>query len=63
MRRLLAASAALAGRQAQATEAARLVLQSDPAFSIRQFLSWYPLQRRTDCDRLATGLRQAGLPE
>jgi TolB-like protein len=63
MRRLLAASAALAGRQAQATEAARLVLQSDPAFSIRQFLSWYPLQRRTDRDRLAAGLRQAGLPE
>jgi hypothetical protein len=30
---------------------------------VSKFISWYPLQRPEDLERLAAGLRMAGLPE
>jgi adenylate cyclase len=62
MRRQLAATLALLGRYDEAKVAAAGLLEMDPEFRVSVFLSWYPLRRQDDLERLATGLRLAGLP-
>jgi len=62
MRRQLAASLALLGRDDEAKAAAAGLLAMDPQFRISVFTSWYPLRRPNDLERLAAGLRLAGLP-
>jgi hypothetical protein len=54
---------ALSGDEAEAELAARQLLAIEPSFGVSAFMSWYPLQRQDDLDRLAKGLRAAGLPE
>jgi adenylate cyclase len=61
--RTLTASLALSGDVGGATAAAENLLSIDPRFRVSTFVSWYPLRRRDDLERLATGLRRAGLPE
>jgi TolB-like protein/class 3 adenylate cyclase/Tfp pilus assembly protein PilF len=60
--RTLAAALALSGDEAGAELAARQLLEIEPTFRVSTFVSWYPL-RKDDLDRLAKGLRAAGLPE
>ncbi|MCP3398040.1 adenylate/guanylate cyclase domain-containing protein [Bradyrhizobium sp. CCGB20] len=60
--RTLAAALALSGDEAGAELAARQLLEIEPSFRVSTFVSWYPL-RKDDLDRLAKGLRAAGLPE
>jgi adenylate cyclase len=62
MRRQLAATLALLGRDDEAKAAAASLLEMDPQFRVSVFASWYPLRRPDDLERLATGLRLAGLP-
>src|SRR5262245_7843117 len=62
MHRQLAATLALLGRDEEAKVAAAGLLEVDPQFRVSVFASWYPLRRRDDLERLATGLRLAGLP-
>jgi adenylate cyclase len=61
--RMLAASLALSGNEADARTVARELLAVDPSFQILKFLAWYPLVRSDDLARLGQGLREAGLPE
>jgi adenylate cyclase len=61
--RTLTASLALSGDIDAAREAANNLLSVEPRFRVSVFTSWYPLQRKDDLERLATGLRLAGLPE
>jgi adenylate cyclase len=61
--RTLAAVLALSGDEAEAELAAQQLLAIEPSFRVSTFVSWYPLQRQDDLDRLAKGLRAAGLPE
>jgi adenylate cyclase len=61
--RTLAAALALSGDEAGAELAARQLLEIEPSFRVSTFVSWYPLRRRDDLDRLTKGLRAAGLPE
>ena len=61
--RMLAAALALAGDEDAAREIGAEFLAAHPAFSVAQFVSWYPLTRPGDLDRLAEGLRKAGLPD
>jgi tetratricopeptide (TPR) repeat protein len=61
--RTLAASLALAGDIEAAKAASQQLLSVDPRFRVSVFVSWYPLRRREDLERLAAGLRLAGLPE
>ena len=61
--RMLAASLALLGDEAGAASVAQELLSVDPSFRVSSFVSWYPLKRREDLERLAAGLRGAGLPE
>jgi TolB-like protein/DNA-binding winged helix-turn-helix (wHTH) protein/Tfp pilus assembly protein PilF len=58
----LAAAAAQSGRGAQAREAARRVLSMAPEFTISGWLRHIRFDRPADADRLADGLRKAGLP-
>jgi adenylate cyclase len=62
-RALLAASYALAERADAARECAAELLRCMPGFSVKQFIAKEPLQRPSDKQHLADGLRQAGLPE
>jgi tetratricopeptide (TPR) repeat protein len=61
--RTLAAAFALSGDEAEAESAAREHLAIYPSFRVSAFISWYPLRRQDDLDRLAKGLRAAGFPE
>jgi adenylate cyclase len=61
--RTLAAAFALSGDEAEAESAARQHLAIYPSFRVSAFVSWYPLRRQDDLDRLAKGLRAAGFPE
>jgi adenylate cyclase len=61
--RMLAASLALSGDEADALVVARELLAIEPSFSVSKFVSWYPLQRAEDLARLEAGLSAAGLPE
>jgi adenylate cyclase len=58
----LAAAAAQSGREAEAQDAARRVLSMAPQFTIRGWLDHIQFERQADADRLAEGLRKAGLP-
>jgi adenylate cyclase len=59
----LAAAAAQSGRDELARQAASAVLATAPDFTIRHWLSHIRFDRGADADRLAEGLRKAGLPE
>jgi adenylate cyclase len=61
--RTLAAVLALSGDEAGAELIAQDLLAIEPSFKVSTFVSWYPLRRKDDLDRLAKGLRAAGLPE
>jgi adenylate cyclase len=58
-----AAAAGQLGRTEEARAAATQVLRLDPAFSIGGWLQLLRLAREQDSQRLAEGLRKAGLPE
>jgi adenylate cyclase len=60
--RMLAASFALSGNEADARGVAQELLTIEPSFRVSTFISWYPLQRAEDLARLEAGLRAAGLP-
>ncbi len=51
------------GRQDEAREAAREVLRQEPDFSIKAYISGLSYRNPADSERIADGLRQAGLPE
>ena len=59
--RLLAASAALAGRPDQAQEAAARAMKLDPGFLTAKLANYVTLRRPEDVDRYEEGLRLAGL--
>jgi TolB-like protein/Tfp pilus assembly protein PilF len=61
--RTFAASSALAGRQQDATQTVKRLLQLDPALCISNLKDRYPIRRPEDFMRWAEGLRKAGLPE
>ena len=58
----LAASYAMVGKPESAKECAAELLRRMPGFSVKQFVAKEPLQRASDKQHLADGLRQAGLP-
>jgi TolB-like protein/DNA-binding winged helix-turn-helix (wHTH) protein len=58
-----AAAAALTGHEEEARVVATKLLEAQPDFTISGFLSVIRLARKEDHDRLAQGLRLAGLPE
>ena len=60
--RLLAAAQAQAGCLDEARQTAGNLLRIDPDFRVSRLLSWYPLKRPDDLERLRTGLLAAGLP-
>ncbi len=51
------------GRQDEAREAARDVLRQEPDFSIKAYTNGLSYRNPADLERIANGLRQAGLPE
>ncbi len=51
------------GREAEAREAARDVLRQEPGFSIGSYIDGLSYRNRADIERIAEGLRSAGLPE
>jgi TolB-like protein/class 3 adenylate cyclase len=61
--RMLAASLALSGNEADARAVAQELLAIEPSFRVATFISWYPLQRTDDLERLGAALRAAGLPQ
>jgi adenylate cyclase len=61
--RYLAASAAMAGRQEQASKAIARLRELDPTLRISNLKDVSPLRRPEDLARYAEGLRKAGLPE
>ena len=61
--RTLTASLAQSGDVEAAKVAAQDLLKLEPRFRVSAFTSWYPLRRADDLQRLAKGLRLAGLPE
>jgi hypothetical protein len=60
---IAAAAAALAGRHPDAKKAMARLRQIDPTLRVSNLKDFYPLRRTEDFDRLAEGLRKAGLPE
>jgi hypothetical protein len=58
----LAAAAAQSGHETEAREAADRVLTMAPNFTIAAWLRHIQFERGADADRLADGLRKAGLP-
>jgi hypothetical protein len=61
--RVAAASAALLGRPLDATKYLSLLRQLDPGLRVANIGNRIPLRRPEDLERLANGLRKAGLPE
>ena len=61
--RTLTAALALSGDVEGARATASTLLAIAPRFRVSVFTSWYPLRREDDLQRLAAGLRLAGLPE
>jgi TolB-like protein/DNA-binding winged helix-turn-helix (wHTH) protein len=59
----LAAAAAQSGRDEDARRTAALVLEMAPTFTIAGWLRHIGFERQSDAQRLAAGLRKAGLPE
>ncbi|MGJ4906085.1 winged helix-turn-helix domain-containing tetratricopeptide repeat protein [Bradyrhizobium sp. HKCCYLS2058] len=60
---IIIASHAIAGRMAQAKDAAAHLLKLHPAFRISNLESWIPIQRPEHRATFKKGLRLAGLPE
>jgi hypothetical protein len=58
-----AASAALAGRLAEAEKAMAHLRELNPALRLSNLKDLIPFRRPEDFDRWAEGLRKAGLPE
>ena len=58
-----AAAAALAGNQAAAGKAMARLRQTHPQLRISNLKDLWPIRRAEDFDRMAEGLRKAGLPE
>jgi hypothetical protein len=58
-----AAAAALLEYDQEASAAAAKVLERLPGFTITGWLDLIRLAKREDADRIANGLRKAGLPE
>ncbi|MCI0430074.1 MAG: adenylate/guanylate cyclase domain-containing protein [Rhodospirillales bacterium] len=61
--RVLAASCALDGRHEQASKAMVRLRELDPALRLSNLKEVIPLRRPEDFNRLAEGLRKAGLPD
>ena len=61
--RLLAASAALAGRRDEAQKAAARAVKLDPGFRASNLANYATLRRSEDVARYEQGLRLAGLPD
>ena len=59
----LAATAGQLGLDQEAREAAAVVLERDPAFTIRNWLELHRFAKQADVDRMAEGLRKAHFPE
>jgi TolB-like protein/Tfp pilus assembly protein PilF len=59
----LAATLGRLGREDEAREAARDVLRQEPEFSIKAYTAGLSYRNPSDLERIAEGLRQAGLPE
>ena len=59
----LAATAGQLGLDEEAREAAAIVLQRDPVFTIRNWLDLHQFAKQADADHVAEGLRKAHLPE
>jgi hypothetical protein len=59
---MLAASLALSGNDEEARAVGQELLMIEPSFQVSTFVTWYPLQK-DHLNRLADGLRAAGLPE
>lgn len=60
--RLLAAALAQSGRMSEAAAEAETVLELEPAFTVSDFITRYPLRPQDTRDKLARGLELAGLP-
>jgi hypothetical protein len=58
----LAATAAQLGYDAEAQEAATVVLRRDPAFTIEKWLDLHQFMKQADADLVAEGLRKARFP-
>ena len=61
--RTLIAALAQSGDVEAARVSAGHLLSIEPSFRVARFTSWYPLRRRDDLDRFATGLLLAGVPK
>lgn len=61
--RIAAATYALAGRQAEAEQAAARLIRIDPSFRVARLKDYVPLRRPEDVERLSSGLRKAGVPD
>jgi hypothetical protein len=61
--RTAAASAAMLGRLPDATKYMSLLRQLDPSLRVSTLPDRIPMRRPHDRERLATGLRKAGLPD
>jgi tetratricopeptide (TPR) repeat protein len=60
---ILAASSALDGRSEDAKKAVARLYQQDPAVRVSNLADRFPLRRPEDIERVADGLRKAGLSE
>lgn len=60
--RMLTAALALSGDIEGARAAGAAMLALEPGFRVTEFIGWYPLRRPEDQERLAAGLRLAGVP-
>jgi TolB-like protein/Flp pilus assembly protein TadD len=58
-----AASSAIAGQDAKAEKIVSHLRQLDPTLSISNLSNWFPFKAKEDFDKLAEGLRKAGLQE
>jgi hypothetical protein len=61
--RVVAASAALAGKPAESQKAMAHLRQLDPALRLSNLKNLHPFRWPEDSARWAEGLRKAGLPE
>jgi hypothetical protein len=60
--RIAAASAAMLGRLPDATKYLSLLRQLDPSLRLSNLAGRIPMRRPQDRERMAAGLRKAGLP-
>ncbi|WDY60446.1 winged helix-turn-helix domain-containing tetratricopeptide repeat protein [Pseudomonas sp. PSKL.D1] len=60
---VIAACHGLSGREVEAARALETLLALGPALRVSRLKDWLPVHRQVDMDRLAEGLRRAGLEE